>query len=289
MQLSVIIPCYNAADTIATQLDALASQCWSQPWEIIVVNNRCTDESMAIVERYQKKLANLRIVDASARQGQPYALNTGAQAALGTSIAFCDADDAVGPGWVAAMGEALSQHEFVAARLDIEELNPPWVQATHVNPQRDSLQRIGYPPYLPHAGGGSLGVRRLLHEAVGGFDESLPYLHDTDYCFKLQLAGVKFHFVPNAVVHIRYRDKLGGAFRQARHWAEYSMRVYKKYSLSTGMTVSQPWRRHLRHWKQLLRGLPQLRRRGGRFAWVWQLGWLTGKLQGSIKCRLGPF
>jgi glycosyltransferase involved in cell wall biosynthesis len=101
MKLSVIIPCYNAAETIGETLDAFVQQLWEEPWEIIVANNRSTDNSMPIVERYYDRLPNLRVIEAVERQGQPYALNTGAKAALGRSIAFCDADDVVGEGWVA--------------------------------------------------------------------------------------------------------------------------------------------------------------------------------------------
>jgi glycosyltransferase involved in cell wall biosynthesis len=95
-------------------MDALANQSWSEPWEVVVANNKSTDDSMGIVEGYKKQLPNLRIVDASVRQGQPYALNVGAACAQGEAIAFCDADDEVAPGWVAAMGEALSRYDFVA-------------------------------------------------------------------------------------------------------------------------------------------------------------------------------
>ena len=61
----VVIPCYNAADTLSEQLDALSQQHWIEPWEVVVTNNRCTDDSMAIVQRYYGNLPNLRIVDAS--------------------------------------------------------------------------------------------------------------------------------------------------------------------------------------------------------------------------------
>lgn len=49
MKLSVIIPCYNAASTIVVQLDALGNQCWSEPWEIIVADNRSADDSRSTV------------------------------------------------------------------------------------------------------------------------------------------------------------------------------------------------------------------------------------------------
>lgn len=42
MRISVIIPCYNAASTIGCQLEAIASQEWSQPSEVIVADNGST-------------------------------------------------------------------------------------------------------------------------------------------------------------------------------------------------------------------------------------------------------
>ena len=284
MKLSVIIPCCNAASTIAVQLDALGNQCWAESWEIIVADNRSADDSRSTVKRYQDRLPNLRMVDAFDRQGQPYALNTGARAAGSDALAFCDAGDEVGVGWVEAMGEALSKHDFVACRYDIEKLNTPWVQRSHANPQRDGLNHYKYPPYLPHAGGGGLGVKRVLHEAVGGFDESLPFLHDTDYCWRLQLMGVALHFVPNAVLHVRYRDSLRGIYRQARNYGEYNVILYKRYQplgmprLSRGAGLIAWWR--------LLQRLPQLRHKEDVARWMWHLGWRTGRLAGSLKQRV---
>ncbi len=81
-------------------MGALANQQWSEPWEVLVVNNRCTDRSIEIVERYRERLPRLRVVDASARQGQAHALNVGARAATSDALAFCDADDVVGQGCV---------------------------------------------------------------------------------------------------------------------------------------------------------------------------------------------
>lgn len=288
MKLSVIIPCYNAAGTIEIQLNALANQSWCEPWEVVVSNNRSTDDSMAIVEGFRDRLPNLRIVDASARQGQPYALNVGAAHAEGEALAFCDADDEIGPGWVAAMGEALSTYDFVACRTETEKLNPPWMHGALGNPQPEGLQKIWYPPYLPHAGGGTLGIKRSLHEAIGGFDETLPYLHDTDYCFRLQLAGVKLYFVKDAVLYLRFRTRPLAILHQARHYAEYNVKVYKKYRLLTGNEVSQPWKRYLSDWKHLLRQIIRVRCKKDFPGLMWNLGWQIGLLQGSIKNGIHP-
>lgn len=288
MKLSVIIPCYNGAGTIGVQLGALARQSWSEMWEVIVVNNRSTDDSMAIVEGFSDRLRNLRIVDASARQGQAYARNVGVAHALGETIAFCDADDEVASGWVSAIGEALEKYDFVACRTDTIKLNPPWMYEALANSQPEGLQKIWYPPYLLHAGGGTLGVKRSLHEAIGGFDETFNYLEDTDYCFRLQFAGVQLHFVPDAVIYIHLRDKLINVYRQACHWADYNVKLYNKYRLMTGKEVSQPWIRYLSKWKHLIRQIPQVREKKDLVSLIWNLGWQIGLLQGSIKHRVHP-
>src|SRR5271167_1772279 len=91
VQLSVVIPCYNGAETLGELLEALASQTWSKPWEIIVANNGSTDSSLDIVASYKRRLPNMRVVDASKRQGQPYALNVGVEAAAAENVSICDA------------------------------------------------------------------------------------------------------------------------------------------------------------------------------------------------------
>jgi glycosyltransferase involved in cell wall biosynthesis len=288
MHLSVIIPCRNGADTIATQLDALAGQSWSEAWEVVVADNGSTDSSVATAARYRGRLPNLQIVDASGRRGAAYARNVGARAASGTALAFCDADDAVGVGWLAAMGEALSQHDFVASRFDIEQLNPLWIQENFRSlAQQHGLQKVVYPPYLPHAGGSGLGVKRTLHEAIGGFDESLLRLMDTDYCFRVQLTGVPLHFASEAVVHVRLRHEFRGLFRQACLWGQYNVLMYKRYRPSD-LKLPRPWRRYLKRWEGLFWRLPELRDKAGRAAWIASLGWQVGRLQGSLKYRVPP-
>jgi glycosyltransferase involved in cell wall biosynthesis len=234
MKLSVIIPCYNAADTIATQLEALSNQKWSEPWEVIVADNGSKDESVEVIKKYKEYIPHLRIIDASNKRGQAYAKNIGAKNAYGESLVFCDADDEVAPGWLESMGNALSKYDFVACRMDIKKLNPFWVLKSRGNSQASGIQQYKYPSYLPHAGGSTLGVKRWIHDSIGGFDESMLLLEDTDYCWRIQLRGIKLHFVPDALIHVRFKTTLRGIYKQAYRWGEYNVKIYKRY-LPLGM------------------------------------------------------
>ena len=43
-------------------------------------------------------------------------------------IAFCDADDVVGTGWLTAISQALDEHAFVSGGVELEMLNSRWNQ-----------------------------------------------------------------------------------------------------------------------------------------------------------------
>lgn len=288
MKLSVVIPCYNVASVISDQLEAVAQQSWSDEWEVIVADNGSTDGSKEVVARYEGRIPHLRVVDASDRRGAAHARNIGVQAATGEAVVFCDADDKVSPGWLAAMGRALSKYDFVACRYDTETLNQDWTQV-HNKLQYDDLWKLDWYPYLPHAGGSSLGVKRAVFEAVGGFDQNLRYCQDTDFCCKVQLAGVALHFVPDAVVQVRYRTTYGGLYRQARNWAKMSVFLFKRYRVRRNRGLWR-WGPYWRQWKWMLsKGLREnIGDAKGRARLIWQLGWQIGLLRGSIKYRIPP-
>jgi GT2 family glycosyltransferase len=284
MRISVVIPCFNAASTLGYQLEALRKQSWHEAWEVIVADNGSTDTSIDVVRKYQQVMPNLRFVKATRRQGAAHARNVGVGAAEGELILFCDADDEVGDGWLAAMAKALEQHDFVASRWDVEKLNSPQVRKSRQNGQASGLQEYSYPPFLPHAASCGMGIRRVLHEMIGGFDEQMRYLQDTDYCWRLQLVGTSIHFVPDAVVHLRYREKLGDSYRQAKNYGEYNVLLYKKYR-EFGMPELSP-SAGLKGWLKLLVNASHLFRPAARSRWVRQFGYRLGRVKGSFKHRI---
>ena len=284
MKLSVILPAFNAADTIGIQLEALARQSWDGPWEVIVADNGSTDETRSIVEQYQDRLPNFRIVDASDRRGAAHARNVGVRHAAGDALLFCDADDEVAPGWLAAMGTALTKHDFVASRLEAEKLSKPWALTARGCPQQNGLQEYKYPPYLSHAASAGLGVKRWIHEVVDGFDEALYKLMDTDYCWRIQLAGTELHFVPDALVHMRFRDTPAGLYRQARQWGEYNVKLYKRYRQLGMPKVS--WTKPVGRWFFILSRFPHVWSPHKRGRWLKDFNWSLGRLIGCIKYRV---
>jgi len=285
VKLSVVMPVFDAADTIAVQLDALARQRWDQPWELVVVDNGSTDDSMRIVETYRDRLPHLQVLSATGARGPAHPRNVGAVHATGSYLAFCDADDEVADDWVARIGEAVATHGFVASRMDAALLSDPRALAAKGNKrQQTGLIEYTYVPFLPFAGTCGLAIRRELHERVGGFDESMTYLEDCDYCWRVQLDGTPLVFAPEALVHIRHRGDAQGLYRQGRNWGEYNVVLLKRYR-AHGMPVPS-WTVGLKLWWRLLLRLPGLARQANRDRFVWALGYRVGQVRGSLKHRI---
>ncbi|QKT02474.1 glycosyltransferase family 2 protein [Ectothiorhodospiraceae bacterium 2226] len=286
MELSIIIPCYNAAATIGAQLGALVTERWEGEWEVVVVDNGSSDDTLSVVRGYFGRLPHLRVLSARASQGAAYARNIGVRKARGRNVAFLDADDVIQPGWIAAIGEALRSAPFVASRFEFRSLNAPRLVGLPMAPQEDGLQRYANPKFLAHAGTCGLGVRKALHEEIGGFDQSMAVLEDTDYCWRLQLSGVPLTFVPDAVVAVRYRPTLRASLRQARVWGRENIRLYLRYR-GLGMARHHVGR-ELRDWRRLARQLGGIGAKESRLRWRWTFHLYLGRLVGWIRYGLRP-
>lgn len=288
MELTVVLSCRNGARTIGRQLDALAGQSWDGSWEVVVSDNGSTDESLAVVDGYRKRVPGLRVVDASQTVGLPHSRNVGAAAAMGVAIAFCDDDDEVAGGWVAAMGDALRHDELVAGKLEHERLNEPWAIGVRGNPQVDGLPEWSFvPSYLPYAFGCTIGVTRRLHDSIGGFDEEMvPSGEDMDYCWRLQLHGARIRFVEDAVTHYQLRHRLREIYRQGRNYGIGNTLVYKKHRALGMPRATHPVITGARKWLGLVKLLALAWNKERRALAAWHVGLRTGMLVGSVRHRV---
>lgn len=228
--LSVVIPCRNAADTLPTQLEALAGQRSPVPWEVIVCDNGSTDSSRSIAAGYASRLPRLTIADAADCRGAGAVRNHGVERARGAWVAFCDADDEVAPTWVESMARALSTCRVVAGAFEGSRLNDPRTLRYRDVPQAASLQRGDFGAWLPHAGAGNLGIHRDVFRALGGFDPHLRWLEDADFCWRAQMSGEVLTFVPDAVVHVRLRSTLRSSIRQGWEYGRAHMALEERYA-----------------------------------------------------------
>ena len=282
IELSVVIPARDAAAVLGDQLDALTAQQWEKAWEIVVaVDAGSTDGTADVVRRYAAAWPRLRMVKAPAGGGPASSRNIGAAGAAGSALAFCDADDVVAAGWVAAMGEALRHHEFVTGPLELDRLNPPWLVESRGRSFADRCPV--YEGIFPYASSCNLGLRRPVFESAGGFDSAWRVGEDLELSLRLWLSGVALHFDRAAVVHYRYRPTLRSTYRQARSYGR--VRPLLAERLRREGRASPRRSAGLRNWAWLVRHLPLLAGETGRAKWLWVAGQRIGNLEGSWPAR----
>ena len=97
MKVSIVVPVYNGADTLAETLWSAKSQTYKDK-EIIVVDDGSTDSSLLMAKLcYDPPVTD---VIHQTNQGLPSARNTGIKAATGDLILPLDADDKIAPDYL---------------------------------------------------------------------------------------------------------------------------------------------------------------------------------------------
>jgi glycosyltransferase involved in cell wall biosynthesis len=281
VDLSVIIPVRNGATTLRAQLDAIVGQQWSGSWEIVVVDNGSTDGTVEVANDVARTEPRVRVERVPDLDGAGAVRNAGVALAGGDAFALCDADDIVGPSWVAAMGDALREHDAVSGPLEVTTLNPPWLVRTRGTPSLSSPSTFhGCFPIMP---AGNFGMRSSAWQQLGGFDPIVLANEDADLSLRAWLQHVDVHFAPDAVVHYRYRDEGAVLFRQGLRYGTYRVLVARRARRAGVAGVPRFAGR--RSWLTLLVWLPGLRSRETRASWLWVAGVRLGILRGCLRYR----
>jgi len=111
VKISIIIPAFNEENTITNTIDEVEkylinySQCsW---WEIVIVNDGSSDNTLAILQNYQKDRDWLRVEDLVVNTGRGAALRAGIDVASGDIIVSLDADLSYAPYHIGKMVSCL--------------------------------------------------------------------------------------------------------------------------------------------------------------------------------------
>ena len=90
--VSIIVPVFNAEKHLEKCLNSLINQTLTNI-EIICINDASTDNSLFILDSYQKKYSTLKVIDLPKNRKQGGARNVGLDIARGEYLGFVDSDD----------------------------------------------------------------------------------------------------------------------------------------------------------------------------------------------------
>ncbi len=287
VEISVVIPAFNARDTIGEQLEALAGQEWTGSWEVVVADNGSMDDTVARALEHAGSLPELQVVDASQRRGPSHARNVGAEAARAPFLIFLDADDIAQPGWLETMAEASRNADLIAGHT-VSILRDP---VTGDRPTSHQSAPTRWSRVLPSEGfldaspAANLGVRRSAWREVGGFRTDMMAGEDTAFCWDVQLAGHALVRVPEATVLYRARAEVSGLARQQFTWGIGVVQLYVAFR-SQGAPRSSTIGA-LARWAVLIVSSPAaLFSADFRRSWVGRVSQRAGRAVGSLRFRV---
>jgi glycosyltransferase involved in cell wall biosynthesis len=282
--VSVILPLLDAAGTVGAQLEALAGQEYDGDWELIVCDHGSRDGTLGEVREWLPRLTRARLVELppGIGRGPGRARNAAMAVAEGEFLAFCDGDDVVMPGWLAAMARGARHGDVVVGRLDHEALNPPPVGCWRETPAWESKRPLHR--FLPYASTANCGVWANVFESVGGFDED-NFGGDKEFAWRAQLASHQLHFAFDAVVAYRHRSSLAAAARQFYRFGQANTWLFRRFG-PTGMRRTSVVDA-LRAWAWTIYSLPTVPWSAGqRGRWAVRTSLRWGHLVGSVRNRV---
>ena len=231
--ISVVIPCYQAADTLPEALASVFSQDYPRV-EIVAVDDGSTDGTPEILAGYGDRIVTQRIPNSG---GPSRPRNVGLELASGEFVAFFDSDDLMLPGKLSAQAAVFAARpEVDLVCTDFRQIDDAGTVLTERFladyqrfrsrfrstewPDIHLLDGAGAFPELIRAnfvGTSSVVARRDKLRDAGGFDETLRNGDDIDMWLKLARGGSVFAFIDRP--YHAYRKVAGGI--SARGWRRY--------------------------------------------------------------------
>ena len=236
--ISIIMPMRNAAAYVSESISSIIAQSYSS-WQLIVINDRSTDNSPVIVENYALKEERIRLTK-NEGEGIISALNHGLKQSTGTYITRMDADDVMPVNRLQKMVNAL-------------RTSPPQTIVTGlVKYFPENFVSNGYKAYeewLNHINLNKLQWQNIYRECViaspnwmlrksdllnmGGF-KNLDYPEDYHLVLKWYRKNFKIRVIPE--VTLNWREHSERTSRNSHHYKQASffklkIKEFVKYEL----------------------------------------------------------
>lgn len=205
MKISVVIPAYNAADSIEAAIHSCLMQTVSAH-EIIVVDDASTDNTIQIAKQFNQ----LKIISLPQNSGPSAARNKGWDTATGDIIAFLDSDDTWLNNKLETINKVFSEHN------EILYLGHPYIVNSLDKISNAAISKLTYAsiilrnPFQPSC----ISVRRGQTER---FDESYRYCEDHELSIRM-------------------------AYMHTCHWLNTPLTVLGRPQLSSGGASGNIWK-----------------------------------------------
>lgn len=173
--VSIVLPTHNGGSYLDQAVQSCLDQTWTD-WELIIVDDASTDDTLARIERWTAADPRIRCARHFRNRRLPAALNTGFARASGELLTWTSDDNLFRPHALAEMVAFLQANPDVdIVYTDYSEIDQAGkvVRLCRVSPMEElAVQNCVGPSFL---------YRRGVHERLGGYAEDLFLAEDYDF------------------------------------------------------------------------------------------------------------
>jgi biofilm PGA synthesis N-glycosyltransferase PgaC len=230
--ISILVPCYNEGENAEETL-AIAAAVDYPEFEVIAINDGSRDNTAEVLERLAGRIPNLRVVHLATNRGKATALNTGALLARHELLVCIDGDallDSHALRWIARAfrhpdvgglggNPRIRNRTTVLGRMQVGEY------ASIIGLIRRAQTMYGR---LFTVSGVICAFRKRALDDAGWWSPR-TITEDIDVTWRLQVAGWRVIYEPNAVVWILTPETLRGLWRQRLRWAEGGFQMLQAF------------------------------------------------------------
>lgn len=210
--ISIITPCYNAANVISQTIDSVISQTYTN-WEMIIVDDCSTDGSAKVIQHYIQQDKRIKYFKTDFPSGSPaLPRNIGIRNVQGDYIAFLDSDDLWLPDKLEEQVTFLEENHYDFVYSNYEKINWDGKRANRIVYVRscssywDTLESCEIPCL-------TVLMRKTLIKDV--YFKSIP---KEDYAFWLEILRRGVNAYNTGKIHALYREA-----KQSRSANKYRM------------------------------------------------------------------
>ena len=255
MNVSVVIPAYNAEQTVRRTIDSVLGQT-SPAHEIIVVDDGSTDDTIGVLRSYGDRIIAIEQQNA----GASVARNNGIAASTGEWIAFLDADDEWLPDKLQRQTEHLARMPELRWTFSNFYVKTDASQALEQKHERHNISKAVRRPEVVESyfrallGGitawtGSIIVHRSVFDTVGMFEPGIKRAQDNDLWFRIAYRYPTAGYLsePSAIYH---KDTPGSSVKVNTDVESFMNLVHRHENLSRAFNKERDVRPALSRWIQ---------------------------------------
>lgn len=205
MQISVVMPAYNASQFLAQAIDSVLAQTW-RDFELLIINDGSTDNTLEISEAYAARDSRIRVYT-HANMGIAPTLNRGISLAVNEWVFRMDADDLMRPNRMERQLSFIAEHPELAVASSlirhIDSKNRVIGKAVSPLFTHEAVNKLVAANELIGFSHPAAALRKSAVLAVGGYRQEFWPAEDIDLWNRLVEKGYKILVQPEYLLDYR--------------------------------------------------------------------------------------